>query len=96
VPQTTGTEAFDVIDGIRRSLTVLPEGQTAVPFVTPPSGVARYRAALEAAGLRTEVHEVPCPDSAFCVNEVWGTTPAAGHVVPTGSTVTVDALTAGD
>jgi hypothetical protein len=95
VPRADGTAPFDVIDGIRQSLTVLPVGQTAVPFVTPESGLAGYRATLEASGLHGEVRTVPCPDNAFCVPEVWGTSPAAGAVVPAGSAVRIKAQTAG-
>jgi len=95
VPVGLGSEAFDTIDGIRRSLRVLPAAETAVPFVTPGSDLPRTRAALAAAGLRVDVHEVACPDTAFCGYGVWSTTPAAGHVVPAGSTVRVDVLPAG-
>jgi hypothetical protein len=95
VPRGDGTQALDTIEAIRTSLTVLPEGESAVPFVTPESDLARYRAALEAAGLQVDVHQVACPDTAFCGYGVRGTTPAAGRVVPAGSTVRVDVLTEG-
>jgi len=95
VPRTSGTEPFDVIDGIRRSLTVLPEGQTAVPFVSPDSGLGQARATLEAAGLRVEVRTHTCPTNAFCGTGVQETVPAAGRVVPAGSTVRVVVLTQG-
>jgi hypothetical protein len=89
VPRDPGSEPFRRIDAIRTSLTVLPSGQAAVPFVAPGSGLAGYRTALDAAGLHAKVRVDRCPALASCGTGVWGTQPAAGRVVPAGSTVTV-------
>ncbi len=93
VPLGGGVRAFDTILAIRTSLRVLPARQTAVPFVTPGSGVAAYRAALEHAGLQVDVRTDRCPTNASCAPGVHGTEPAAGRVVPARSSVTVVVLT---
>lgn len=95
VPHVDGTKTFARIEAIRASLTVLPDERTAVPFVAPGSSVARYRADLEAAGLSVDVRSTPCPPTAFCAPGVTGTSPAAGRVVPAGSTVTIEVTTSG-
>jgi hypothetical protein len=95
VPRGQGTEPYRRIDAIRTSLTVLPSEQTAVPFVTPGSGLVAYRTALDAAGLHTKVRVDRCPALASCGMGVSGTEPAAGRVVPAGSTVAVVVVSPG-
>jgi hypothetical protein len=89
VPRDPGSKPFRRIDAIRRSLRLLPSGQTAVPFVSPGSGLAAYRRALEAAGPHAKVRVDGCPAPVSCGTGAWGAEPAAGRVVPAGSTVTV-------
>jgi hypothetical protein len=84
--------AKNQVDAIRSSLTVLPDDQTTLPFVPPLGSVSQTRAALEAAGLAVVVEQQTCPPNASCVGGVVSTTPAAGSVVATGSTVTIHVM----
>jgi hypothetical protein len=76
------------VSAIRGSLRVLPDGQSTVPFVTKWGD---WRAAFRQVGLEVRVRHQPCPGSSTCLGP-FATTPAAGHVVPTGSTVTIEVL----
>ena len=82
-------EALDQVEAIRDSLTVLPDGQTAVPFLSAGS-LDDWRAALQDAGLGVRVDHHSCPPTGNCVGGVVSTTPAPGNVVRTGSIVTID------
>jgi hypothetical protein len=82
-------EALDRVKAIRDSLRVLPDGQTAVPFLSAGS-LDDWRAALQDAGLAVRVDHHSCPPTGNCVGGVVSTTPAPGNVVPTGSIVTID------
>jgi hypothetical protein len=84
-----GVGAFEQVRAIRRSLTLLPDAQTAVPFVNPRSPLAAWQRALRDAGFVVRAHESTCRGNASCADRVT-TTPAAGNVVPTGSTVTIE------
>jgi hypothetical protein len=66
---------------LMRSLTMLPDGSTTVPVVEYGESVDDAKARLEQAGLVGKSPDVNFPHYAT------GTTPAAGHVVPVGSTV---------
>lgn len=92
IPAEEAGGAINQIDAIRNSLTVLPDDQTTVPFVAPGASVSQMRAALEAAGLAAAVNQQTCPPTASCKIGVLGTTPAAGSVVPAGSTVTINVM----
>jgi hypothetical protein len=81
--------ALDQVKAIRDSLTLLPAGQTAVPFVTPGSSVEIWRRALEDAGFEVRVNRSTCPANAFCAGGGI-TEPAAGNVARKGSLVTLD------
>jgi hypothetical protein len=82
-------DALDQVEAIRDSLTLLPDGQTAVPFL-PAGSLDDWRAAMQQAGLAVRVDHHGCPATADCVAGVVSTTPAPGNVVPTGSIVTID------
>jgi hypothetical protein len=92
IPEDVEGGAISQIDAIRHSLTVLPDDQTAVPFVTPGGLVSQMREAMEAAGLAVVVHRMTCGPTDSCMSGVVGTTPAAGTVVATGSTVTINVM----
>lgn len=92
IPQDEPGGALGEIRAIRESLTILPQDQVAVPFVFQPS-LKEARAVLQRAGLDVEVLRTPCPAGADCGFGVMGSTPAAGRVVPLGSTVTIDVMT---
>jgi hypothetical protein len=88
VPRAPG--GSDQIAAIRDSLRLLPEDQTAVPFVNPMSPLATWRAALENAGFAVRENHATCPPTGNCNPGVVLTRPAAGNVAPTGSTVTIE------
>ncbi len=88
IPTWVKGGAVTRINAIRNSLTVLPSKQAAVPFVTPGSSVAEVRAALESAGFTVVIHPRTCPVAGTCRSPM-GTSPAAGLVVPAGSTVAI-------
>ena len=87
-----GNDAEHRLNAIRESLTVLPEDQVTVPFVTPGTSLDGVRAALETAGLSVDVVRWTCPPTADCVGGVDIDDPTVGSVVPAGSTVTVKVL----
>jgi hypothetical protein len=78
------------VEAIRRSLTVLSQDRTAVPFVTPGSPLGHWESALRDAGFAVRVRHHTCPPTADCGRGVGYTTPAAGLSAPTGSTVTIE------
>jgi len=92
IPEDVEGGAISQIDAIRDSLTVLPDDQTTVPFVSTLASVIEVREALEAAGLSVTVNQQTCPPNASCLSGVVGTAPAAGSVVATGSTVTINVM----
>jgi hypothetical protein len=82
--------ALDQVTAIRDSLIILPEGQTAVPFVTPGSSLEEWESALRDAGFTVQVNHHTCPPTGNCAPGVVTTTPAAGNVAAIGTVVTID------
>ena len=72
-----------VLRQVAGSLSRIPEGYTAVPYLGFGESDAQGVAALEAAGLEADLPDVNFP------HYVTGTTPTAGTVVPMGSIVEI-------
>jgi hypothetical protein len=91
-----GTDVDEGLRAMRDTLTVLPETQVAVP---PVDGWRRPQvdeavAAMQGLGLDPVVEE-GCNDASLCDIGAW-TTPAAGRVVTTGTSVTIRVVGWGD
>jgi len=82
--------ALRQVEAIRSSLTLLPDGHTAVPFVTPGSPLPEWRSAVQDAGFVVRVRHHDCLPPGNCAPGVVSTIPAAGRVAASGSTVTID------
>jgi len=82
-----GNDAEAFVDGVLRSVTQLPSGQTTVPLIDYGTSVAEAEKQLFEAGLVGHAPEVNFPHYAT------GTIPPAGTVVEVGQVVE---LTIGD